>query len=212
MDPQVEIQDWEFLPSPTKNPNPVQTLDSVSEDGAIDSNYFSLNPIHKSESEDPDTDLNPSWIDPDSESLFQRNARSFTSDSSDEMEGDVKKEDEVVGNEKSRLGNEGTTWWKVKFEILKVWVMRTRPIWAVSIMAVAVGIAVVGRRLYRMRSKARNVNMKIVLDDKKVVSQFMTRAARLNEAFSAVKRVPLIRPSLPAAGNVASWPIMSSLR
>ncbi|KAK3014981.1 hypothetical protein RJ639_010338 [Escallonia herrerae] len=40
------------------------------------------------------------------------------------------------------------------------------------------------------------------------VSQFMSRAARLNEAFSIVKRVPVIRPSMPAAG-VTPWPVMS---
>lgn len=41
------------------------------------------------------------------------------------------------------------------------------------------------------------------------VSQFMTRAARLNEAFSVVKRVPVVRPSLPAPGSIAPWPVMS---
>jgi len=40
------------------------------------------------------------------------------------------------------------------------------------------------------------------------VSQFMSRAARLNEAFSVVKRVPVIRPQLPAAG-VSPWPVVS---
>lgn len=42
------------------------------------------------------------------------------------------------------------------------------------------------------------------------VSQFMSRAARLNEAFSVVKRVPVIRPQLPATG-VAPWPVMTKL-
>lgn len=36
----------------------------------------------------------------------------------------------------------------------------------------------------------------------------MSRAARLNEAFSVVRRVPIVRPSLPAAG-VTPWPVMS---
>lgn len=40
------------------------------------------------------------------------------------------------------------------------------------------------------------------------VSQFMSRAVRLNEAFSVVRRVPIIRPSLPASG-VNPWPVMS---
>lgn len=40
------------------------------------------------------------------------------------------------------------------------------------------------------------------------VSQFMSRAVRLNEAFSVVRRVPIIRPSLPASG-ANPWPVMS---
>lgn len=40
------------------------------------------------------------------------------------------------------------------------------------------------------------------------VSQFMTRVVRLNEAFSVVRRVPIIRPSLPASG-INPWPVMS---
>ena len=40
------------------------------------------------------------------------------------------------------------------------------------------------------------------------VSQFMSRAARLNEAFSVVRRVPIVRPLLPATG-VNSWPVMT---
>lgn len=40
-------------------------------------------------------------------------------------------------------------------------------------------------------------------------SQVMSRAARLNEAFSVVKLVPVIRPSLPALGSTGTWPAMS---
>ena len=40
------------------------------------------------------------------------------------------------------------------------------------------------------------------------VSQIMVRVARLNEAFSVVKRVPIIRSSLPGAGGVTPWPVM----
>ena len=42
------------------------------------------------------------------------------------------------------------------------------------------------------------------------VSQFMSRAARLNEAFSVVRQAPFIRPSLPTPG-VAPWPVMSEI-
>ncbi|CAI0381498.1 unnamed protein product [Linum tenue] len=52
---------------------------------------------------------------------------------------------------------------------------------------------------------AWSLELKVTLDDK--VSQFMSRAARLNEAFSVVRRVPIVRPMLPAAG-VNPWPVM----
>ncbi|KDO35877.1 hypothetical protein CISIN_1g035421mg [Citrus sinensis] len=40
------------------------------------------------------------------------------------------------------------------------------------------------------------------------VSQFRSRAARLNEAFSVVRRVPIVRPALPVPG-ANPWPVMS---
>lgn len=40
------------------------------------------------------------------------------------------------------------------------------------------------------------------------ISQFKSRVVRLNEAFSVVKHVPIIRHSLPAAG-VTPWPAMT---
>jgi len=61
--------------------------------------------------------------------------------------------------------------------------------------------------LYKMKRKSQSLQLKVTMDDKKV-SQFMSRAARLNEAFSVVKRVPIIRPALPAPG-VTPWPVMS---
>lgn len=39
-------------------------------------------------------------------------------------------------------------------------------------------------------------------------SLFMSRAARLNEAFSVVKRAPIVRPPLPA-GGVTPWPVLA---
>lgn len=63
------------------------------------------------------------------------------------------------------------------------------------------------RYLYKMKRKTLGLQLKVIVDDKKV-SQFMSRAARLNEAFSVVKRVPIIRPSLPAPG-LTPWPVVS---
>ena len=63
------------------------------------------------------------------------------------------------------------------------------------------------RELYKMKRKTKGLQIKVAVDDKKV-SQVMSRAARLNDAFSVVKHVPVIRPSLPAIG-MTTWPAMS---
>ncbi|KAK3426507.1 hypothetical protein EUGRSUZ_F02945 [Eucalyptus grandis] len=101
-----------------------------------------------------------------------------------------------------------TVWWKVPFELLRFCVFRVSPFWSLSVAAAFMGCVILGRRLYKMKQKSRTLQLKITVDDKQKVSQFMSRAARLNEAFSVVRRVPVVRPSLPAAG-VATWPVMS---
>ncbi|XP_043721771.1 uncharacterized protein LOC122669153 [Telopea speciosissima] len=111
---------------------------------------------------------------------------------------------EVKGGEE---GKREIVWWKLPFELLKFCVFRVSPVWSLSIAAAMVGVAILGRRLYRMKRKTRAIPLKVTVDDKKV-SQFMVRAARLNEAFSVVRRVPIIRPPLPTAG-VTPWPVMS---
>ncbi|KAL9345064.1 hypothetical protein Peur_062739 [Populus x canadensis] len=98
-------------------------------------------------------------------------------------------------------------WWKVPFEVLRYCVFRLNPVWSVSMAAAVMGFVILGRRLYKMRRKTKSLQLKVTVDDKKV-SQFMSRATRLNEAFSVVRRVPIVRPLLPAAG-VNPWPVMS---
>ncbi|KAL3513340.1 hypothetical protein ACH5RR_026057 [Cinchona calisaya] len=98
-------------------------------------------------------------------------------------------------------------WWKVPIEFLRYCVFRASPVWTFSVAAAVMGFVILGRRLYKMKKKTRGLELKVTMDDKKI-SQFMTRAARLNEAFSVVKRVPVVRPSIPAVG-VTPWPVMS---
>lgn len=101
----------------------------------------------------------------------------------------------------------GMVWWKFPIELLRYCVFKG-PVWTVSVAAAFMGFVILGRRLYKMKKKkSMDLRPRITMDDKKI-SQFMSRAARLNEAFSVVKRVPLIRPSLPAAG-VSPWPVVS---
>ncbi|XP_009589425.1 uncharacterized protein LOC107824023 isoform X2 [Nicotiana tabacum] len=115
------------------------------------------------------------------------------------------KRDEI---EASKGGEEkrSLVWWKVPLELLKYCVFRVRPMWAFSVAAAVMGFVILGRRLYKMKKKTKSLELKVTVDDK--VSQFMSRAARLNEAFSVVKRVPVIRPQLPAPG-VSPWPVVS---
>lgn len=106
------------------------------------------------------------------------------------------------GEEKMKVA-----WWKVPFEVFKFCVFRVSPVWSFSMAAALIGFVILGRRLYKMKHKTRSLQLKVAVDDKKV-SQVMGRAARLNEAFSVVRRVPIVRPLLPAAG-LNSWPVVS---
>ncbi|GMN56454.1 hypothetical protein TIFTF001_025558 [Ficus carica] len=114
---------------------------------------------------------------------------------------EVKKKNESEGEKRM------VVWWKVPLEVLKYCAFRVSPVWTVSVAAAMLGIVILGRRLYKMKRKTQSLQLKVTMDDKKV-SQFMSRAARLNEAFSVVRRVPIVRPALPAAG-VSPWPVMS---
>ncbi|KAH9605222.1 hypothetical protein KSS87_012847 [Heliosperma pusillum] len=100
-------------------------------------------------------------------------------------------------------------WWKVPIDVIKYCVFRVSPVWSLSMAAAALmGFVILRRRfLYKLKRKTLGIQLNVAVDDKKV-SQFMSRAARLNEAFSVVKRVPIIRPALPAPG-MAPWPVMS---
>ncbi|KAL3845714.1 hypothetical protein ACJIZ3_003117 [Penstemon smallii] len=116
-------------------------------------------------------------------------------------------EGKVIKKRSGEIEKRGLVWWKMPMEFLKYCLFRMSPVWTVSVAAAVMGFVILGRRLYTMKKKAKGLQIKVTIDDKKV-SQVMSRAARLNEAFSVVKRVPVIRPSLPAVG-VSTWPVMS---
>ncbi|KAL5571771.1 hypothetical protein UlMin_021368 [Ulmus minor] len=115
--------------------------------------------------------------------------------------------EEVKSNPKSEGEGEKVAWWKVPLEVLKYCALRVSPVWTFSVAAAVLGFVILGRRLYKMKRRNQSLQLKVTMDDKKV-SQFMSRAARLNEAFSVVRRVPIVRPALPAPG-VTPWPVMS---
>ncbi|XP_068647055.1 uncharacterized protein [Aristolochia californica] len=105
-------------------------------------------------------------------------------------------------------GKKRMAWWKLPLELLKFCAFRVSPVWSFSLAAAMLGLVILGKRLYKMKRKTRSVPFRISMDDKKV-SQFMIRAARLNEAFSVVRRVPIVRASLPATRGVNQWPAIS---
>ncbi|CAL9232260.1 unnamed protein product [Arabidopsis halleri] len=108
-----------------------------------------------------------------------------------------------------RCGDEGksreTVWWKMPFVLLKYSAFKIGPVWSVSMAAAVMGLVLLGRRLYNMKKKAQRFHLKVTIDDKKA-SRVMSQAARLNEVFTEVRRVPVIRPALPSPG---AWPVLS---
>ncbi|KFK32030.1 hypothetical protein AALP_AA6G191100 [Arabis alpina] len=117
--------------------------------------------------------------------------------------GVVASTEETQGNEESK--SKEIVWWKMPFVLLKYSAFRIGPVWSVSIAAAVMGFVLLGRRLYNMKKKAQRFNLKVTIDDKKV-SRVMSQAARLNEVFTEVRRVPVIRPALPSPG---AWPVLS---
>ncbi|KAG5150220.1 hypothetical protein JHK82_017101 [Glycine max] len=101
-------------------------------------------------------------------------------------------------------------WWKVPFEVLRYWVNPLPLSLPLSVAAAAafLGLFLLGRTLYRMKRKTQTFNLNLALDDKKV-SQLMGRVARLNEAFSVVRRVPIVRPPSLPASSVTLRPVIS---
>ena len=59
-------------------------------------------------------------------------------------------------------------WWRLPVEVLRLWAARAaRSAWSVPVAVALLGIAVLGRRLYRMRRQSKAVaRVRLVLDDK----------------------------------------------
>ncbi|KAI3784249.1 hypothetical protein L1987_43344 [Smallanthus sonchifolius] len=181
---------------------------------------------------------NPSWIDPVCDTIYSKSkpiGEFWSTDGSDDVEsesgivesaarhdeslsdsGEIESKhnisEKIDGEEKTVEARDNqrvaAVWWKLPLDLLKYCLFKASPVWSLSVAAAMVGVAILGRRLYKMKQKTRILQLKLTIDDDKKVSQVMSRAARLNEAFSVVKRAPIIRPSLPATG-IAPWPVMA---
>ncbi|XP_071732324.1 uncharacterized protein [Rutidosis leptorrhynchoides] len=131
------------------------------------------------------------------EMIDEETERSKT-DNDDVLRGNVG----VESDERKRVG----VWWKLPLDLLKYCLFKASPMWSLSVAAAMMGVVILGRRLYKMKQKTRTLQLKVAVDDK--ISQVMSRAAKLNESFSVVKRAPIIRPALPGTG-ITPWPMMA---
>jgi hypothetical protein len=58
-------------------------------------------------------------------------------------------------------------WWRLPFKLLHFCAWKVKPVWSFSIAAAFLGLVVLGRRMYRMKRKARGLpQIKIAFDDK----------------------------------------------
>ncbi|WJX36414.1 hypothetical protein P8452_24293 [Trifolium repens] len=230
---EIETGEWELIHN---DEQPIVEFNSNSS-SIIRSDHFSLNPIPNSISSSSSSNSN-SEIDRNfddsyvanqifpnpiivSSSSSSTNLRWNDSDSDNEdtalidakeevvdevgFDSKVEEEEKEVKDDMKRV-----VWWKIPFEVLKHWVspLATIPLpLSVAATAAFLGLLILGRRLYKMKRKTQTLKLNLALDDKKV-SQLMGRVARLNEAFSVVRRVPIVRPSLPAS-TITLRPVMS---
>lgn len=96
-------------------------------------------------------------------------------------------------------------WWKVPMVLLKYCFFGMKPVWSLSMAAAMVAILMLLKKLYRMKRKIRSIPLRIAVDDKmQKISRLDARATRLNEAISAVRLTPTIRPSIHA-GAATQW-------
>ncbi|XP_020111989.1 uncharacterized protein LOC109726657 [Ananas comosus] len=100
----------------------------------------------------------------------------------------------------------GVVWWKMPLEMLRCCAFKMKPFCYISIAAAVVGLFMLGRSMYKLKQKGRGVSLRLAMDDK-IASHFAVRAARLNKAFSAVRRVPILRTSPPASG-MTPWSML----
>lgn len=196
-------------PSSTSSTTNSSDLDRNFDDSYVASQLFN----------NPNSTPLPPWNDSDeSDTDVSKTLAGFEEGEGEEEEQQQQQTEQEKGTQvKGDKGSRGNTmWWKVPFEVFRHWVPLSLPIsvpvsvWSVAATAAFLGLVMLGRRLYKMKRSTRssNLNLNLALDDKKV-SQLMGRVARLNEAFSVVRRVPIVRPSLPGPSVATLRPVMS---
>lgn len=165
-----------------------------------------------------DASGNASWVEPQPDDLAfpGRDRAALWSDSS--SDGERREEAEATepleppppqeaapapADEGAVAKGGAAPWWKLPMEVLRLWASRAaRSAWSLPVAVALLGIAVLGRRLYRMRRQSKAVaRFRLVLDEKKA-SQF--------KAQPMLRRAPIVKPLLPANG-VTPWPVLGHL-
>ncbi|KAK9110908.1 hypothetical protein Scep_018427 [Stephania cephalantha] len=128
--------------------------------------------------------------------------------------GDVVVVEGAIGELKSsEEEKKQMVWWKLPIELFKFCIFRVSPVWSFSVAAAIVGIVILRRRLQKMKPKSRSLQVKLSFDEKNdmkfSLNSYVQTVSRFNEAISVVRRVPIIRPALPAAG-LSPWPMITS--
>ncbi|GJN21341.1 hypothetical protein PR202_gb08810 [Eleusine coracana subsp. coracana] len=64
-------------------------------------------------------------------------------------------------------GKQVVVWWRLPFKLLHYCAWNVKPVWSFSIAAALLGLVMLGRKMYRMKHKARGMpQIKIAFDDK----------------------------------------------
>ncbi|KAL5227761.1 hypothetical protein ABZP36_016026 [Zizania latifolia] len=228
----ADLLDWELLvASPTAAAAAATGKEGEDDAGAIKHDYFDLGSdvkypervsFSKEDTEEEEAASgNASWVEPDPDDLVfpgPDRAALWSDSSSDgerreeaEMAEPLELPVEEAAGEGAVAKGGVVRWWQLPMGMLRAWALRAaRSAWSMPVAVALLGIAVLGRRLYRMRRQSKAMaRVRLVLDEKKV-SQFKAQASPLNGSIPMARRVPMIKPMLPANG-VTPWPVLGHL-
>ncbi|KAL5221991.1 hypothetical protein ABZP36_026704 [Zizania latifolia] len=236
----ADLLDWELLlASPAAAAATAEPCaggrEGEDDAGAIKHDYFdlgsdakypervSLSEEDKEEEEDEEeaTSGNASWVEPDPDVLVFPGSHRAALWSDSSSDGERREEAEVAeplevpveeAASEGAIAKGGVVrWWQLPMGMLRAWALRAaRSAWSVPVAVALLGIAVLGRRLYRMRRQSKAMTrVRLVLDEKKA-SQFKAQAPHLNGSILMVRRSPMIKPMLPANG-VTPWPVLGHI-
>lgn len=188
----------------------------IESGGLIDPNYFAprertaLPPAVEEEEERGEEFMSsgqnsPGWIDP----ATPREAEDAGTGESraSEEEGFAPEEVEARVLEGLVESNSGpvepycsfTEWWRAPVGVWKTKVGHVGTLWSIAMVAAVMGFVIFGRRWYRVRRQNKKLGIQVNADDKRI-TQLMFQAVRLNEAFFAVRRVPVVKAPILFGG------------